>query len=75
MLTNVNFGLIGTNGTNPTTDLTLFLDLSKRTATVVSSLLDPKDVIYAGSHGNYQPLSNGQAFLGYGEVTKMKEFD
>lgn len=75
MLNNANSGINGTNGTNPTTGLTLFLDLSKRTATVVSSLLDPKDIIYAGSQGDYQPLSNGHTFLGYGEVAKMKEFD
>jgi len=75
MFNDDNLGLISTNQTSPSTGLTLFLDLSKRTATVVSSLLDPKDIIYANSQGSYQPLGNGHNFLGYGQSPTMKEFD
>ena len=65
----------GANGTYPSTGLSLFLDLRKRTATVVSSLIDPKDVLYVRSQGDYQPLDNNHVFLAYGEIAKMKEFD
>ena len=75
MLNNDNSGINGTNGIRPTTGLTLLLDLWNRKATVVRSLLDPKDLVYALSQGNYQPLSNNHTFLGYGASPKWKEFD
>lgn len=75
MFNDNNVGLPGSDQASPSTGLTLFLDLSKRTATVASSLLDPKDIIYANSQGSYQALSNGHAFLGYGEFATLKEFD
>ncbi len=63
------------NGTNSTTGLTVFLDLSKRKAMAVSSLLNPKDIIYSNSQGTYQTLGDGHVFLAYGQNPTFKEFD
>ena len=75
LFNNDNIDLPGKNGTNPSTGLILFLDLEKRTATAVSSLLDPKDLIYSESQADYQRLNNDHGFVAYGQVSKMKEFD
>ena len=75
MFNNDNSNINGTNGTYPSTGLTLSLDLWNRKVTVVRALLDPKDIAFSPNQGSYQALSNGHTFLSYGMVAKWKEFD
>ncbi|KAL8656959.1 MAG: hypothetical protein Q9226_002393 [Calogaya cf. arnoldii] len=63
------------NGTNPSTGLTLYLDLQKRTVETVSTLQDPKDIKHVDSQGTYQRLPRDHKFLAYGQVPIFKEFD
>ncbi|KAI4148727.1 MAG: hypothetical protein L6R39_002711 [Caloplaca ligustica] len=73
MFNNNNGGL--DNGTAPSTGLTLYLDLQKRTARTISALQDPKDPIYALSQGTFQSLAKKHSFVAYGQIPKFKEFD
>jgi hypothetical protein len=63
------------NGTNATTGLALSLDLDKRTVTLLRKLAVPSAPIFADSQGSYQPLANGHALLGYGQVARTREFN
>jgi hypothetical protein len=63
------------NGTNATTGLALSLDLDKRSVTLLRKLTVPSAPIFADSQGSYQPLANGHALLGYGQVARTREFD
>ncbi|KAI9835568.1 MAG: hypothetical protein M1819_002019 [Sarea resinae] len=62
------------NGTSPTTGLELSLDLTNFTVTVIRNLSDPNDALYADTQGSFTPLSNGNVFMGYGQIPKFKEF-
>lgn len=73
MFNNNNGGL--DNGTAPSTGLTLYLDLQKRTARTISILQDPTDIIYAVSQGTYETLPDNHTFIAYGQIPKFKEFD
>lgn len=63
------------NGTDPSTGLLLHVDLKSREVTLERKLLDPNDVIYSESQGNYQVLPEGHVLLGHGQIPKFKEYD
>ncbi|KAL8894232.1 MAG: hypothetical protein Q9192_004498 [Flavoplaca navasiana] len=63
------------NGTYPSTGLTLYLDLQKRTVETISRLQDPEDTIYALSQGTFQRLPNERKMIAYGQIPRSKEYD
>ena len=63
------------NGTNSTTGLVLSLDLKTHSVTLLRKLSVPSEPIFADSQGSYQPLPNGHALLGYGQIAKTREFN
>ena len=63
------------NGTNSTSGLRLSLDLESHSVTLLRTLTVPSSPIFAESQGSYQPLPNGHALLGYGQIAKTREFD
>jgi hypothetical protein len=62
------------NSSKPSDGLKFSLDLITHKATLLKSLVDPNDLIYAGSQGSSSPLKNGNTLIGYGAVAKIKEF-
>ena len=54
--------------------LQLRLDMNAKTATLVQAHLSP-DRVLAGSQGNMQLLGNGHAFVGWGAIPRVTEFD
>lgn len=64
------------NGSNPSTGLSLHLDLTTNTATVLKNLIDENEIpaIYNDAQGTFDPLSNGNTLLGYGQIPAIKEF-
>ncbi|KAJ5467413.1 hypothetical protein N7475_005165 [Penicillium sp. IBT 31633x] len=60
-----------------TTGISLAIDLNKKTVTGLRSLTDPNDPVHSVSQGSYQLLSeeDNHAFLAYGSISKVKEFD
>ncbi|KAL8837458.1 MAG: hypothetical protein Q9176_005646 [Flavoplaca citrina] len=70
-----NYGDGFDNGTYPSTGLTLYLDLQKRTVETISRLQDPEDTIYALSQGTFQRLPNEHKMIAYGQIPKLKEYD
>jgi Arylsulfotransferase (ASST) len=54
--------------------LWLRLDPAKKTATLVRADVSP-DHILAGSQGNMQVLSNGNALIGWGAIPRVTEFN
>jgi hypothetical protein len=65
----------GQNGTNSSTGLNLSLDLASHSVTLLRKFTVPHAPIFADSQGSYQPLPNGHALLGYGQVAKTREFN
>ncbi|KAE8149524.1 ASST-domain-containing protein [Aspergillus avenaceus] len=61
----------------PTTGLSLAVDLVNRKVTTLRTMNDGEDVIHSVSQGSYQLMSEqtNHVFLGYGSITKVKEFD
>lgn len=66
------------NGTHLTTGLELLLSLppsnTSTTTRALKYLSDPSDPIYADSQGSLTFLSNGNIFMGYGEIAVVKEY-
>ncbi|PQE21492.1 Arylsulfotransferase ASST protein [Rutstroemia sp. NJR-2017a BBW] len=62
------------NGTNESNGLELNLNLLDYTVTVEKKLTDPSDPIYTESQGAFNPLANGNTFMGWGSIAKLKEF-
>lgn len=61
-----------------TTGVSLALDLNKHTVTSLKSLSDPNDPIMSVSQGSYQVLgddADSNVFMGYGSISKVKEYD
>jgi hypothetical protein len=63
------------NGTTPTSDLTLGVDLVSLQVSLNKRYLNPKDPIFATAQGNFERLSDGHVFLGHGYQPKLEEFD
>lgn len=59
----------------PSSGLILHLDLANRQVSRSQRMIQQNDTVYANSQGSFQPLDNGNFFVGYGQVAKMKEFD
>ncbi|CZR64534.1 uncharacterized protein PAC_14432 [Phialocephala subalpina] len=62
------------NGSNPSTGLSLHLDLTTNTASVLKNLIDPNENIYNDAQGTFDPQANSNTLLGYGQIPAMKEF-
>lgn len=61
------------NGTHPSAALTLSLDITTRSASVVQSLLDPSEPLYTVSQGAHNVLSNGNSLVAFGGIPVIKE--
>jgi hypothetical protein len=59
---------------NKTLGLEFHLDLATKKATLLKSLSDPNDYLSVGSQGDYQPVPNGNVFMGYGAYPRFKEY-
>jgi hypothetical protein len=64
----------GGNGVNQTSGLEFFLCYATMKATLLKNLTDPVDPLYVQTRGAFSPLSEGNVFMGYGQVPKMKEY-
>lgn len=66
-----------TDDESETTGISLAIDLDKKTVTGLHSLADPNDPVHSVSQGSYQLLGEvgSHAFLTYGSIPKVKEFD
>lgn len=71
------------NANNPgeseteTTGMSLHVDLTNKQASSIRNVSDSDDPVYSVSQGNFQwmdPVS-AHTFLGYGSISKVKEFD
>lgn len=62
------------NNTIPTSGKSLLVDLSTKTVTLQTRYLNTSGPIYATAQGNYQPLPNGNVFLGHGWIPIFEEF-
>lgn len=61
----------------PSTGVSLAVDLVEKQVSRLRSLIDPDDIIRSVSQGSYQLLtqSDDHVFIGYGSISKVKEFD
>ncbi|KAJ5669528.1 hypothetical protein N7462_010598 [Penicillium macrosclerotiorum] len=66
-----------TDTADPTTGVSLAIDLVQKKVTGLRSLSDPNDPIHSVSQGSYQLLNevNGHVFMDYGSISKVKEYD
>ncbi|KAJ5759225.1 hypothetical protein N7520_006381 [Penicillium odoratum] len=66
-----------TDSEGPTTGVSLVIDLTNKTVTGLRSLDDSSDPIHSISQGSYQVLNetDGHVFMGYGSISKVKEYD
>ncbi|KAI7495056.1 hypothetical protein KC367_g7672 [Hortaea werneckii] len=62
------------NNTIPTSGKSLLVDLSTKTVTLQTQYLNTSGPIYTTAQGNYQPLPNGNVFLGHGWIPIFEEF-
>lgn len=64
----------GGNGVNQTSGLEFYLDYATMSGSLVKNLTDPIDPLYVQTQGAFISLSNGDTFMGYGQVPKIKEY-
>lgn len=69
-----NNNTIPASTNNQTAGLYLDLDLTTKTTTLKKQLIDPTQPLFVSTQGANSPLSNGNTFLGYGQLPYMKEF-
>lgn len=62
------------NNTVPSTAKVVHIDFDTKEATLVRRLLNESGPIFATAQGNYQPLEDGNVFVGHGWVPVMEEF-
>lgn len=62
------------NGTVPSSGKSLQVDLTSKHVTLNQRYLNTSGPIYSTAQGNYQPLSNGNVFIGHGWIPVMEEF-
>lgn len=55
------------NGTVPSTAKALDLNFDTKKATLAHRYLNHSGPIYSTAQGNYQPLADGNTFVGHGE--------
>ena len=61
-----------------TTGMSLNVDLTNHKVTTMRNLSDPTDEVYSVSQGNVQfmgPQGSDHIFMGYGSISKVKEYD
>lgn len=77
VLTLFNNANTPTNEGQPTTGLSLAVDLVNWSAVNLKNISDPTDPIHSVSQGSYQSLTNstGNVFMDYGSIAKVKEYD
>ena len=62
------------NYTVPSTAKVVHLDFESKEATLLSRVFNHSGPIFATAQGNFQPLSDGNVFVGHGWVPVMEEF-
>jgi hypothetical protein len=62
------------NNTVPSTAKVLHIDFDTKEATLVRRLLNESGPIYSTAQGNYQPLKDGNTFVGHGWIPVLEEF-
>lgn len=77
VLTMFNNANTPTDEGEPTTGLSMALDLVNWSVTNLKTLADSSDEIHSVSQGSYQPLNNsvGHVVMDYGSIAKVKEYD
>jgi hypothetical protein len=62
------------NGSVPSSGKGLSVNLVSKQVSLVTQYLNLSGPIYSTAQGNYQPLSNGNVFVGHGWIPVMEEF-
>ncbi|CAJ2512171.1 Uu.00g051860.m01.CDS01 [Anthostomella pinea] len=62
------------NGTVPTSGKSLSVDLSSKQVTLKHRYLNESGPIYTTAQGDYQPLADGNVFIGHGWIPVLEEF-
>lgn len=62
------------NGTVPSTGKVLDVNFDTKEATLKHRFLNASGPIYSTAQGNYQPLKDGNIFVGHGWIPVMEEF-
>ena len=62
------------NNTVPSTAKVVHIDFDTKEATLVRRMLNESGPIFSTAQGNYQPLKDGNTFVGHGWVPVMEEF-
>jgi hypothetical protein len=62
------------NNTVPSTAKVVHINFDTKEATLVSRLLNQSGPIFATAQGNYQPLEDGNVFVGHGWIPVMEEY-
>ncbi|KAJ9200708.1 hypothetical protein DTO166G4_6991 [Paecilomyces variotii] len=77
VLTMFNNANTPTDEGQPTTGLSMALDLVNWSVSNLKNLSDPSDEIHSVSQGSYEPLDNsvGHVVMDYGSIAKVKEYD
>lgn len=78
MLTVLNNNALSKDGRGPSTGVALNVDLVNMEVSTMYNLADPADRVVTGTQGSFQFLNypkTGHMILGYGSVSKFKEFD
>lgn len=63
------------NGTVPTTAKQLHVDFDSKEVTLQRRLLNSSGPIYTTAQGNYQPLKDGNVFVGHGWIPVLEEYN
>ena len=62
------------NGTVPSSGKVLKLNFASKEATLVQRFFNASGPIFSTAQGNYQPLQDGNKFVGHGWIPVMEEF-
>ena len=62
------------NNTVPSTGKIVHANFETKEATLVQRLLNASGPIFSTAQGNYQPLANGNEFIGHGWIPVMEEY-
>lgn len=62
------------NGTVPSTAKVVHVDFNTKEATLVRRLLNDSGPVYSTALGDYQPLEDGNVFVGHGWIPIMEEY-
>lgn len=62
------------NGTAPSSGKSLKLDLESRHVSLVQQYINVTGPVYSAAQGSYQPLPDGNVFIGHGWIPVLEEF-